>query len=127
MSENIKVLYVEDDPDIRAIAEMVLEDEGFDLNICESGECALQRAPQLRPDLILLDVMMPGIDGPDTLRHLRKLPAYRCVPAVFMTAKVQTVELEEYREIGAVGVITKPFDPLTLGAQLHAFVGGAHG
>lgn len=118
MTETLRVLYAEDDPDIRAITEIALEDEGFDLIPCDSGEMLLSLAPSENPDLVLLDVMMPGMDGPNTLIQLRKIPHYIELPAIFMTAKIRTDEVEEYKAKGAIGVIAKPFDPMTLAEQI---------
>jgi two-component system OmpR family response regulator len=81
---------------------------------CGSGADALARFAEFAPDLVLLDVMMPGMDGPATLEALRRLPAGGGVPVVFMTARVQAHEILQYREMGAVDVIAKPFDPMTL-------------
>lgn len=120
MSDNLKVLYIEDEPDIRAVAEFALEDEGFELTPCASGQEALDRAAGGAWDLILLDVMMPGMDGPTTLRRLRDLPGLAETPVLFMTAKVQPAELAQYLALGAIGVISKPFDALTLGDQIWA-------
>ncbi len=114
MSEPISVLYVEDDPDIRTITDMALTDEGFDLVLCELGQEAISQAQNIKVDLILLDVMMPGIDGPTTLRELRKYPHLKDTPVIFMTAKVQPDEVESYMQLGALGVIKKPFDPMLL-------------
>lgn len=114
-----KILYVEDDPDIQAIAVMVLDAiSGFTLEPCSSGSEALSKAVDFNPDLILLDVMMPGMDGPETLHALRQLPELANKPVVFMTAKVQPQEVQGYLDLGAVGVIAKPFDPMTLADQL---------
>lgn len=114
-----RILYVEDDPDIQAIAMMVLETiHGFVMEACSSGAEALQKAVAFKPDLILLDVMMPGMDGPETLKHLRVFPEMVAVPVVFMTAKVQPQEVQGYLNLGALGVIAKPFDPMTLAQQL---------
>lgn len=110
-----KILYVEDEPDIQTIARLALQDiGGFDMQICTTGGEALDVAEAYGPDLIILDVMMPGMDGPTTLTELRKKPALRDVPALFMTAKVQPQELEQLRSQGAEEVIAKPFDPMTL-------------
>jgi two-component system, OmpR family, response regulator len=114
-----KILYVEDDPDIQAIAVMVLDAiSGFNLEPCSSGSEALSKAVAFNPDLILLDVMMPGMDGPETLHALRQMPELAATPVVFMTAKVQPQEVQGYMNLGAVGVIAKPFDPMTLADQL---------
>jgi CheY-like chemotaxis protein len=110
-----KILYVEDDPDIRTVATLALEAVGgFVLRVCASGNEAIEAAPGFRPDLLLIDVMMPGLDGPSTLAALRELPETASTPAVFMTAKVQPSEVARYREIGVADVIAKPFDPMTL-------------
>ena len=115
MSELTRILYVEDEPDIQAVAQIALESVGgFTLKTCSSGEEALENAVDFNPDLILLDVMMPGMDGPSTLEALRKLPELANTPAVFMTAKVQPQEVEQLLSGGAVDVIAKPFDPMTL-------------
>ncbi|BEH16283.1 response regulator [Marinobacter shengliensis] len=120
-----KVLYVEDDPDIRAIAELALQDVGgFNTALCSSGQQALEVAPEFGPDLILLDVMMPGMDGPETMRRLRALDATRSTPVIFMTARIQSAEIQEYLALGAIGVIPKPFDPMTLAADIHRIVQG---
>jgi CheY-like chemotaxis protein len=114
-----KILYVEDEPDIRTVACMALETiGGFTVLACTSGHEAIEAAPAFVPDLVLLDVMMPGIDGPATLEALRNLPVTAEVDMIFMTAKVQPHEVEHYRELGAVDVIAKPFDPMTLADQL---------
>lgn len=117
--ELTRILYVEDDPDIQAIAMMVLETiHGFVMEACSSGAEALQKAVAFKPDLILLDVMMPGMDGPETLKNLRIFPQMTEVPVIFMTAKVQPQEVQGYLNLGALGVIAKPFDPMTLAQQL---------
>lgn len=117
--ELTRILYVEDDPDIQAIAMMVLETiNGFTLEACSGGSEALAKAVAFNPDLVLLDVMMPGMDGPETLKGLRAFPELVNTPIVFMTAKVQPQEVEGYLSLGAVGVIAKPFDPMTLAQEL---------
>ncbi|HYF41529.1 MAG TPA: response regulator [Ramlibacter sp.] len=113
------VLYVEDDPDIRTIAVLALEKVGkLTVRACASGPEALAAAPSFQADLLLLDVMMPGMDGPTTLARLRELPQTAQTPVVFMTAKVQPAEAEHYRALGAIGVISKPFEPMRLAQQL---------
>jgi CheY-like chemotaxis protein len=110
-----KILFVEDDPDIQTVARMALETfGGFTVLACSSGTEALERVEGFVPDLILLDVMMPGMDGPSTLKLLRKIPTAAETPVVFMTARVQAHEVARYRALGAKDVIAKPFDPLTL-------------
>ena len=110
-----KVMLVEDEHDIQMITSMALESiGGLTVGVCSSGREAIEKVVQFRPDLILLDVMMPGMDGPTTLRELRCLPEVQETPVVFLTAKVQTQEIEEYKQLGAIDVISKPFDPMTL-------------
>lgn len=110
-----KILYVEDEPDIQEITRLALElAGGFEVEVCSSGEEALHVAPKYGPDLILLDVMMPHMDGPTTFRALRKDPRVERVPIIFMTAKVQAHEIAQYMELGALDVISKPIDPMAL-------------
>ena len=114
-----KVMLVEDEHDIQTIASMALESiGGLTVEVCSSGREAIEKVVQFKPDLILLDVMMPGMDGPTTLRELRGLPEVQETPVVFLTAKVQTQEIEEYKQLGAIDVISKPFDPMTLPQML---------
>ena len=114
-----KIMLVEDEEDIRAVAELALEAVGgFTLKTCHSGADALENIEAFRPQLILLDVMMPVMDGPSTLRAIREKPEFANVPAVFMTAKVQPDEVEGYLALGAVDVIPKPFDPMTLSDRI---------
>lgn len=116
-----RILCVEDEPDIQAVARLALEQVGgFQVEVCSSGDEALVRAAAWVPDLILLDVMLPGMDGPETLRRLREQPDTRGIPVAFMTARVQARELEHYRSLGAIGLLPKPFDPMTLADQLRA-------
>lgn len=121
MSTLQRILYVEDEPDIQAVARLALEMlGGFTVKICSSGEEALSEAEAFAPDMILLDVMMPGMDGPGTLAALRALPSLAEVPAAFMTAKVQPAEVAHFKSLGARDVIPKPFDPMTLASQVRA-------
>ncbi len=115
------ILYVEDEPDIRTVAQLALETVGgFTLRVCGSGEEAVEIGPAFKPDLILLDVMMPGMDGPTTLAALRKHPSLQDTPVIFMTAKVQPSEIQQYRDLGALDVIAKPFDPMMLAEQVRS-------
>jgi CheY-like chemotaxis protein len=115
MSELRRVMCVEDDVDIRMILEFSLATVGgYELRMCPGGRSALQEAPDFRPDLVLLDVMMPDLSGPETLQALREMPCMRGVPLVFMTAKAMPDELEQLLQHGATGLIVKPFDPMTL-------------
>ncbi len=121
MTDLTTILYVEDDPDIQAVAKMALEAVGgYTVVLCSSGEQALATARASRPDLILLDVMMPGLDGPATLEILRGDSELAHVPVVFMTAKIHPAEVERYLSLGAVDVIAKPFDPMALAGTVRA-------
>lgn len=123
-----RILHVEDEPDIQEIARVSLETVGrFTVATCSSGREALDRAESFEPDLLLLDVMMPDMDGPTTLGELRKLPGIENTPTVFMTAKVQAHEIERFKELGAIDVITKPFDPMSLADQVRAIWEQHHG
>ena len=116
-----RVLYVEDEEDIRMVGEMSLaEVGGFEVLACASGEETIAAAAGFGPDLLVLDVMMPGMDGPSVLGALRALPATATVPAIFMTAKIMATEVAQLRSLGALGVIPKPFDPMTLPAEIQA-------
>ncbi|WP_445767636.1 response regulator [Rheinheimera sp.] len=114
-----RVMHVEDDESIRAVAEIALTDvAGFTLLSCDSGQSALAQAEAFAPQLILLDVMMPQMDGLQTLTALRQIPALEKTPVVFMTAKIQQAEKQRYLDAGAVGIIEKPFEPMELGDTL---------
>lgn len=118
-----RVLYVEDDADIRSVAELALADVGgFCVCLCASGQEALAQIDDFAPDLVLLDVMMPGMDGPQTLQALKQRPGGLGIPVVFMTARLQPSEIAEYRALGAIGVIPKPFDPMTLAEDIRALL-----
>ncbi|AKF84403.1 response regulator [Myxococcus fulvus 124B02] len=120
-----KVMLVDDEEDIRAIGKLSLSRVGkWDTVLAASGAEALSKAAQELPDLILLDVMMPGMDGPTTFGELRKQVATSSTPIIFMTAKVQKQEVERYLGLGAVGVISKPFDPMTLPKEILKLVPG---
>lgn len=114
-----RVLMVEDDPDIQIVARMALEVVGgYTVEVFSGGQQALEGVEAFGPDLVLLDVMMPDMDGPTVLRGLRACSATAHLPVVFMTAKAQAHEINAYREMGALDVISKPFDPMTLSAKL---------
>lgn len=119
----IKILHVEDDADIREIAQMSLDMSGeFDVIQCESGEDALKQVEGYTPDVILLDMMMPGMTGRQTLEKMREMPHLKDVPAIFMTARAQQSEQDELRQIGASEVISKPFDPMSLADQIKTII-----
>jgi DNA-binding response OmpR family regulator len=119
----IRILHVDDEPDIREIVELSLGlDPDFTVRSCGSGKDALAIAADWQPDFILLDVMMPAMDGPATLVQLRENAKSADIPVIFMTARAQARELNRFRSLGAVGVIPKPFDPMTLAASVRSYV-----
>lgn len=110
-----KIMVVEDETDIRGILEIIFqEDVDVEFEFCSSGRDAIAKAPTFQPDLILLDVMMPEMDGIMTLAELRKIPATATTPVIFMTAKTQDHEVKYYMQLGALDVIAKPFNPMKL-------------
>ena len=116
-----RILMVEDEPDIQAVAQIALETVGgLQVEMCSSGKEALDRVLAYAPDLILMDVMMPGLDGPSTLQTLRANPETAGFPVIFMTAKVQSHEIARFIDLGALGVIAKPFDPMTLASTIRS-------
>jgi len=119
-----RILCIEDDPDIQAVLRLSLESVGgFEVRVIGSGFEAVAAAMEFTPDLILLDVMMPGMDGPVTLAKLRSETSLRRVPVVFMTAKIQPGEIDGYRRMDILDVIPKPFDPMTLPATIAEILG----
>jgi CheY-like chemotaxis protein len=122
MSMLSRVTCVEDDPDIREIVGMALASFGdISIDLCASGAEAIERSEIFAPDLILLDVEMPGMDGVETYARLRRIPALMETPIVFMTARAMAGEIAGLQRMGAAGIITKPFDPLTLADRLADF------
>lgn len=114
-----RILLVDDEPDIRRVAQKALELVGhYTVEPCVDGEDALAKINEFDPQLILMDVMMPGKDGPATLAELREIEHFSRVPVVFITARVQKIEVEEYLLLGVADVISKPFDPMTLSAKI---------
>jgi CheY-like chemotaxis protein len=116
-----KILYAEDESDIREIAKIALEElGGFEVKYCENGTQVIEiaKSKQFIPDLVLLDVMMPGTNGPTCMQEIRKFPEFENIPVIFMTAKIQESEIANYKSMGAIDVITKPFDPMTLSETL---------
>jgi DNA-binding response OmpR family regulator len=120
----MKVLIIDDDPDIRLIVRVSLSRHGFTVAEAVSGPDGLRAARDDRPDVIVLDVMMPEMDGPATLRALLADPAVAGIPVVFLTAKAMRSEVDRLRALGAAGVLLKPFDPLSLAAELEAVLRG---
>jgi CheY-like chemotaxis protein len=119
----VRVLHVDDEADIREIVELSLGlAPDFATRSCGSGQEALAVVVDWRPDLILLDVMMPVMDGPATLTRLRDNAQTHSIPVIFMTARAQARELDLFCSLGAIGVIPKPFDPMTLAASVRSYV-----
>ncbi|SEA69081.1 response regulator [Alkalimonas amylolytica] len=119
MTKLVRILHVEDDPAIQQVAKIALEAVGgFEVSSCRGGQQALEQFSDFQPQLVLLDVMMPGMDGPETLRQLQQRFDLSGIPVVFMTAKVQNHEVQSYKELGAADVVVKPFDPMTLSDRI---------
>ena len=114
-----KIVYVDDEADMRQIAQVSLQAlGGFKVTVFESGADALAQITSDVPDLVLLDVMMPDMDGPATLLAIRALDSMKDVPIAFLTAKTNPDEIQELKNLGAIGVIAKPFDPMKLAQQV---------
>ena len=124
---SFRVLHIDDDFDILDIVAASLgRDPEFVVRDCGSGGEGLTVATEWRPDVILLDVMMPSMDGASTLKHLREMPPTANIPVVFMTACAKTSEIEHFKSLGTAGVITKPFDPRKLGALVRNYIQAAN-
>ena len=117
-SNKFHILVVDDDDDAREVMRRTLRAGGLSVVEARSGEEALSLVHEVNPSIITLDVMMPGLDGPDTLQELRKLPGMDAKPVIFMTAKVMDSEVQRSLDLGAIGVIPKPFDPMSLAQQV---------
>jgi CheY-like chemotaxis protein len=123
-----RILVVDDAPEIRAVARVALTKVGgYEVEVCESGMEALARVVAFAPQLILLDNRMPLMDGAATLRELRLVPSAARIPIVFFTASSDVDERLRFEEMGASGVIFKPFDPMTLAARLAEIWAGIPG
>ena len=110
-----RILYIEDDDDIAAFAQLTLKAIGkFDVRHFSSGQAAINAYADVAPHLILVDVMMPELDGPATVMQLKHTHGTACAPFIFMTARAQLTDQEQYRALGALDVIVKPFNPMTL-------------
>ena len=119
----IRILVVDDEPDIREVVDVSLGlDREFKTRACASGTDALVTAAEWSPSIILLDVMMPLMDGPTTLANLRKNPRTAHIPVLFLTARTQTDEIAQYLSLGAQGVLSKPFNPMTLAASVRSYL-----
>jgi CheY-like chemotaxis protein len=119
-----RILIIDDEDDIREVAALSLESvAGWQVFMANSGKQGLIRAAEHQPDAILLDVMMPGMDGPSTFRELRKNPATADIPVILLTAKVQSSDQRRFADLGVEAILLKPFDPLTLSTQISDALG----
>jgi CheY-like chemotaxis protein len=119
-----RILIIDDENDIREVAALALETVGdFDVVTANGGRAGLIAARDHHPDLILLDVMMPELDGPSTFQELRQSDATRSIPVIFLTAKVQTADRQRLSDLGALGILAKPFDPMRLAGDIAAIAG----
>lgn len=123
-----KILYAEDEPDVQTVVELTVQAlSDYEIKICDNGRILLDNVEEYSPDLILLDVMMPEMDGPTTLKALQSNEKTKKIPVIFMTAKAQSHEIENFQQEGILGVITKPFDPMLLCSEIGKLWEGFHG
>ena len=121
-----KILLAEDEADIRKVAQISLQFRGgWEVLLATDGEDCLAKAAQDPPDLILLDCMMPKLDGYETCRRLKRDPALRQIPVIFLTAKAQEAEVRKGLSLGAVGYLIKPFNPMSLAAEIRQILEGS--
>jgi DNA-binding response OmpR family regulator len=119
-----RILIIDDEPDIREVAQMSLETvSGWQVLTAESGDEGITKAKQEKPDAILLDAMMPSMDGPATFQKLQADPSTKQIPVIMFTAKVQAADRMRFANLGVKDVIAKPFDPMKLGSQIAAILG----
>lgn len=117
------LLLIDDEDDIREVAGLSLEmTQGWTVTTANGGAAGIALAGNCAPDAILLDVMMPDLDGPGTLRTLQSQETNRSIPVIFLTAKVQAADRDSFLQLGVRGIIAKPFDPMTLGEQITALL-----
>lgn len=119
-----RILIIDDEDDIREVAQLSLESiAGWKVSTARSGAEGIERAKAEKPDAILMDVMMPAMDGPTTFREMQKIPETADIPVVLLTAKVQGVDQRRFAGLGVAAVLFKPFDPLTLAEQMSSALG----
>ncbi|MCL4811986.1 MAG: response regulator [Vicinamibacteraceae bacterium] len=118
----LRILLADDDRDMQLVARLALRRAGFSVEAVGDGEAALRHAAADPPDAIVLDWMMPGLEGPEVCARLKADPTTAAIPVIFLTGKTDSVDAERGRALGAVGVIAKPFDPLALGGQVRALL-----
>lgn len=119
-----RILIIDDEDDIREVASLSLEAvAGWEVRTADSGATGIELARLYRPDAILMDVMMPGMDGPTTFRKMQTIGEIADIPVLLLTAKVQGVDQRRFRDLGVAAVLFKPFDPMTLADQIAAVLG----
>lgn len=119
----LRILLIEDDPDIQKMVQLSLKFQGgHQVSVASGGAEGLAKASAENPDLILLDVMMPEMDGYETCKRLKEQAGTRHIPVVFLSARAQQSEIQKGRELGAIGYLVKPFDPMTLAGELDAIL-----
>lgn len=119
-----RILIIDDEDDIREVAALSLESiAGWDVHAANSGRAGIEAARTLKPDAILMDVMMPEMDGPTTFREMQTMPEIGHIPVILLTAKVQGVDQRRFAGLGVAAVLFKPFDPLTLAEQISNALG----
>ncbi|HSY49106.1 MAG TPA: response regulator [Thermoanaerobaculia bacterium] len=118
-----RILVIDDEEDIREVTSLTLEEAGFEVLTASSGREGIERAIAEQPDAILLDVMMPEMDGPATLLKLQQTETTRAIPVLFLTAKIQPADKRTLSSLGAVAILSKPFDPDRLGGDINHALG----
>jgi CheY-like chemotaxis protein len=119
-----RILIIDDEDDIREVAALSLESiAGWKVTTANSGAAGIQAAIAGQPDAILMDVMMPSMDGPTTFKEMQATPSIAHIPVVLLTAKVQGVDQRRFADLGVAGVLMKPFDPITLADEMSAALG----
>jgi two-component system OmpR family response regulator len=114
-----RIMYVDDDPDLQDIVRLGLETRaGFTVTCCDSGNQALEEIRTFKPDLVILDMVLPGMSGLQLLERMRELRGVPWIPVIFLTSKIRPDQVEEYKELGVIGVINKPLNPLELRHQV---------
>jgi DNA-binding response OmpR family regulator len=123
-----RILLADDEPDILEISRIALETVGgFEVSVCSSGTKLLERLSEFKPDLVIVDVLMPDMTGPEVFEEIRRRPEFDAVPVIYLTGVIQVEELEDLRKTGVADVILKPFDPMTLADRVNGVWKGTHG
>ena len=123
-----RILIADDEPDILEISRIALESVGgFEVSVCSSGKKLLERLPDFQPDLVIVDVLMPDMTGPEVFEEIRRQPEFDAIPVIYLTGVIQEEELEDFRETGVADVILKPFDPMTLADRVNGVWKGTYG